>query len=463
MRILLEDTTWMPETDEDKERVRQQMNRLLETSHFKNSRRYPALFRFMVEETLAGRGEFLKERLLGVKVFGRPTDYDTAVDPTVRVSVAEIRKRIAQYYHEEVHEFELRIDLQPGRYQPEFRVGKEALPSRPWRYLEDAPPPREAALTGPADATVQPSPTLKRKSPLPGVTAVALNPLSNSGLSVGWGRWIFAFASALLFAGMAMLIWSWIHPNSVAQLWGPLLESKTPLVISVPGGPKAHDNAAIRALLDSPSEQTGSKGTVGASDGEAHEAPPTFLNHMVLDQNIVLADALAMTKGVDVLAQNHRDYRIRLSGETTLDDLRQGPSVLIGGLDNAWTLRVVAPLRYHFDADQNYECWISDRKNPLSRSWLLDLKKPYNAVNQDYAILARVHNEQTGQPQIVVAGLGMSGTVAASEMLTNPQLAKQLQLRVGSDFRNRDFEAVLRTDVVNGIAGPPIILVVEVW
>ena len=72
MRSLLEDTTWIPETDEEKDQVRQQMHRLLETSHFKNSKRYPALFRFMVEETLAGRGEFLKERLLGVHVFHRP-------------------------------------------------------------------------------------------------------------------------------------------------------------------------------------------------------------------------------------------------------------------------------------------------------------------------------------------------------------------------------------------------------
>ena len=57
----------------------------------------------------------------------------------------------------------------------------------------------------------------------------------------------------------------------------------------------------------------------------------------------------------------------------------------------------------------------------------------------------------------------MSGTVAASEMLLNPQFAKQLQLRVGNGFRSRDFEPVIRTDVVNGTAGPPIILVAEVW
>src|SRR5580693_3771079 len=123
-------SSWVPKTEEEKNQVRRQMERLLATAHFKNSRRYPALLRFIVEETLEGRGEYLKERLLGVRVFDRPPDYDTASDPIVRVTVAEIRKRIAQYYHEEEHDAEMRIELMPGHYVPEFRprtVGTRAV------------------------------------------------------------------------------------------------------------------------------------------------------------------------------------------------------------------------------------------------------------------------------------------------------------------------------------------------
>src|SRR6202046_2686495 len=121
-------TSWVPKTEEEKDQVRRQMERLLETAHFRNSRRYPALFRFIVEETLEGRGEFLKERLLGIRVFNRPPDYDTADDPIARVTIAEIRKRIAQYYHEEAHESEMRIELMPGRYEPEV-YPRKARPS----------------------------------------------------------------------------------------------------------------------------------------------------------------------------------------------------------------------------------------------------------------------------------------------------------------------------------------------
>src|SRR2546430_17456511 len=93
-----ESQTLVPFSSEDKEKIRAQMERLLHSTHFRNSKRYPTLLRYMVEETLEGRGSHLKERTLGVEVFGRPADYDTASDPVVRVTVAEIRKRIAQYY-----------------------------------------------------------------------------------------------------------------------------------------------------------------------------------------------------------------------------------------------------------------------------------------------------------------------------------------------------------------------------
>jgi hypothetical protein len=442
--VIEETTSWMPQTDEDKEMIRQQMNRLLETAHFKNSRRYPALFRFMVEETLEGRGEFLKERLLGINVFGRPSDYDTAADPTVRVSVAEIRKRIAQYYHEEAHDLELRIDIQPGRYQPEFRLGR-GQGYEPWRLPEKVGTDTEAL-------------ELADRHSEPDLLAVADQVKRLGSVSK---RVLFVCSAIFLIVllSLAGLSWRWVHSAAISELWAPLLGTKGPIVVCIAGGTGAHDVTVMRALLHSTSEPAVSGQSAMAPTGSM----PTFLNHMILDQNVVFADALAMTKIVDVLVRAKREYQIRLSGDTTLDDLRQGPSVLVGGLDNAWTLRVIARLRYRFDADNAYKCWITDSKNPAGKEWLLDLKKPYGAVNQDYAIVARVHAEQTGQPQIIVAGLGMSGTVAASELLVNPQLGKELRQRIGGGFQDRDFEAVVRTDVVNGIAGPPRILAVEVW
>ena len=57
------------------------------------------LLRYIVDETLAGRSELLKERLIGVNASsGRRPDYDTNEDPIVRARAAEVRKRLAQFY-----------------------------------------------------------------------------------------------------------------------------------------------------------------------------------------------------------------------------------------------------------------------------------------------------------------------------------------------------------------------------
>src|ERR1035438_10313528 len=101
--------------------VKTQLARLLASPLFNHSKHYPSLLRYVVKETLEGRQSHLKERALGVEVFGRGADYDTNADPVVRTSACEVRKRIAQYYHERGHDAEIRIDLPSGSYIPEFR------------------------------------------------------------------------------------------------------------------------------------------------------------------------------------------------------------------------------------------------------------------------------------------------------------------------------------------------------
>src|SRR5579883_1868160 len=102
--------------------VREQLARILASPLFRHSRHYPALLKYVVEQKLEGRSAHLKERALGVQVFGRDADYDSNLDPVVRTSACEVRKRLAQYYHDEAHAAELRIELPAGSYVPEFRM-----------------------------------------------------------------------------------------------------------------------------------------------------------------------------------------------------------------------------------------------------------------------------------------------------------------------------------------------------
>jgi hypothetical protein len=426
-----------PMSDVERERVREQLNRLLETHHFRNSRRYPALLRFIVEETLEGRGEYLKERLLGVKVFDRPADYDTASDPIVRVTIAEIRKRIAQYYHDEAHDAEMRIELLPGRYAPEFR---------PRSHRREPEEPQAVGLH-PLTAVTS--------LPIPSETYPVIEPATIRRTTRK--RWIaLSLTAVVLLAAAALLALRWLRPTPYEELWAPLVATQGSVLFCIPTdvGKKTNTSGKIQVIEPPP---TGRRTKTGAAAG------PTFLDYESLGENVVYSDMLATLRIADVLAVSKRDYHVRLNTSTTLEDLRQGPAVLVGGLDNQWTMRALAPLRFKFAGSDEETYWIADAQNPEHRSWSLDLKQQYGSVTRDYAIIARLHNDQTGQLEFIVAGIGMSGTAAAGELLTDKMRAGELRERIGLGFKKRDFEAVISTDVVNGIAGSAKILEVTVW
>ena len=81
----------------DSDAIRTQLDRLLYSSQFRNSKRCQSLLKYVVEETIDGRQDLLKERTIGVTVFGREPAYDTNQDAIVRNAAVEVRKRLAQY------------------------------------------------------------------------------------------------------------------------------------------------------------------------------------------------------------------------------------------------------------------------------------------------------------------------------------------------------------------------------
>ena len=76
--------------------LREELDRVIASHHFQTSKRCQAFLRYAFEETLSGRQE-LKERSIGIEVFGRNPSYDTNLDPVVRMTAGEVRKRLALY------------------------------------------------------------------------------------------------------------------------------------------------------------------------------------------------------------------------------------------------------------------------------------------------------------------------------------------------------------------------------
>src|ERR1700757_2577831 len=91
--------------------VQHALGEILQSAPFRASKQSQQLLRYIVDQTLAGHSEQLKERLIGVNVFGRRPDYDTNEDPIVRARAAEVRKRLAQFYVGEGNRSTIRIEI----------------------------------------------------------------------------------------------------------------------------------------------------------------------------------------------------------------------------------------------------------------------------------------------------------------------------------------------------------------
>src|SRR5262245_61845996 len=71
--------------------VLEELDRLLASADFDASPRSRDFVRYIVEETLAGRGEDLSQTSIATRVFGRREDFDATVDPIVRIQAGRLR------------------------------------------------------------------------------------------------------------------------------------------------------------------------------------------------------------------------------------------------------------------------------------------------------------------------------------------------------------------------------------
>jgi TolB-like protein/Flp pilus assembly protein TadD len=116
------------------ERVRAQLERILASPSFSAAKSARRFLRYVVEETLAGRGDQIKEYAVGVSVFDRGNAYDPRADSVVRVEAIRLRNRLHVYYQKDGRSDPLSIELPKGSYVPVFQSLLEEtaanLPSR---------------------------------------------------------------------------------------------------------------------------------------------------------------------------------------------------------------------------------------------------------------------------------------------------------------------------------------------
>jgi hypothetical protein len=406
---------WTPTSEIDRAAVLGQMNRLLNSRHFRNSKRYPVLLEYLIRETLAGNSNSLKERLLGIAVFHRPADYDANADPVVRVTAAEIRRRIAQYYQDEGRSDEINIFLRPGSYVPEFSPNRVST-----------------------NEFAAPS--------VPHAVVVPLDPQSSTEKqSLRMSKFSFLAAAVLIVmvvATVAFVLRGRMEDDQRSQMWSPLLASPGPVLLVV-GQPQA---------------------------GHTEFHPAESVYEQTANSELYLPDAIAVAHLTNMLDEKRHPYQIAGVTSTSLSDLRKGPVILVGAFNNPWALRVLSPLRFSFRsvaADDNTGSpeilQIVDRKNQTGSLWTLNLRQPISTMTHDYAIVARFQASMTDGEVMVVAGLGAGGTESASKFINSSTYASELAARSPRNWSKMNMEAVLETEVIGGRTGHTHIIATEFW
>src|SRR5579862_6990743 len=387
---------WIPKTAEERELVQKELDAILSSYHFRGSKRYPALLRYVVNAALDGRSGDLKERTLGVEVFDRDPAYDTSADTVVRFTAGEVRKRIAQYYLENGTSSRVHIEIPRGSYAPEFILQPERSALEEARNGVERRASRHAAPAG------------------------------------KWRRYRTALLTVAAVVVAGALVGTYFYRHAAAannaatdKLWAPFVKSQGPVLIVVGSGRK---NAPIPEL-----------------------ATTSFYDYMTgPEHHVSVATAVALAHVSGVLKERGGGYEIKEDIEANLADLRAHPIILIGATNNAWTMRLLAPLRYKFTPGPMAQ--IQDTKNPGNTDWLIDFSKPFPSITTDYAILARFHDTTTDGPVMVVAGIGPYGTEAASELAASPQYLNESLKKLPAGWENQNIEMVIKTGVIDGKA-----------
>lgn len=402
---------WVPTSADDNQLVILALEEILASSPFRGSRRYPTMLRYIVEKTLASQHGELKERTIGVEVFSRDLAYDTNADPVVRFTASEIRRRLAQFYQESGTASRVVLELPSGTYIPRFYLrAKESA-----EHEQDVAPPEPESH--PVDADLAPELPHRVRTLWPYYLLTAL---------------------ALAAVGVGFFIRSMRQRDPVMEVWAPLLSNPNPVLIS-----------AGRPLQ---------------AAGEPPEAPNiSIADHILRPEfrvSITTLDAIANIVGY--LKTFQKPFRIHEANSNTLADLHERPVVLVTGNDNKWTVLLLKPLRFHF-VQQGQFSYIDDEQNPAFRGWSVDFPKPLSEQTADYAIVGRFYSPTTGGPVIVVAGISSNGTEAAGEFIVSPKDLAMLEKLAPSGGVKRNFEAVLKVEVVGGNTGATTVVASQFW
>lgn len=199
-----------------------EVQRILHSDELRNSEMLRRLLAFLAEKTSTGEAWHLKEYTVAIDGLGKPPSYDPRHNSTVRIQVARLRQKLAEYYRNDGKHDPVVIDVPKGQFgltcQPRPALPESLGP------VPVSPPLIEPPLSGPATALSQAvTPPRKRRLIhfLPWfITAVALAVATVALINL---------RTLSKQSNSASPFWS----SELDEIWSPILRSSRPVILAI--------------------------------------------------------------------------------------------------------------------------------------------------------------------------------------------------------------------------------------
>lgn len=432
---------------EEKNLVEITLAEILESHPFRTSRQCQDLLRYIVQHSLAGEEESLRERVIGVEVFGRKPDYDQASDPVVRIRASDIRKRLALYYAQTTEgAAPVKITIPCGSYKAGFVISWTDAPETK-EEQRPTPEPTEGFIPFGSKIVIQ-NPAQPKKAPL--------FEESKDKSQKRFPRLLLPIATTILLLVIATFAaLTTPRQTAIKRFWAPVIQDSHNSLIYAGGN-------TLYMLSPGYISKYRSDHRNSTQDAAERDREP-ILRHedtvhgddiiRLADTYVSIGDVAASAKIASYLSVEKKAYDMRFNQDISMGDLRQGPVILIGAFNNPWTLKLTDNLRFVFGPGLQ----IRDRFDPR-RTW-----RPGQGATEDFAVVSRVLNSKTGQTIITAAGLGQAGTWAAGEFLTSPKSIEAVAMEAPKGWESKNTQIILHTTIINGSPSAPEVVAVSYW
>lgn len=404
-----------------------ELEAILASPSFSGSKRCHEFLDFVVRRTLSGDKEQLTERFIGVDLFGRAVDYETATDAIVRVRANDLRRRMAQYYSEPHPRSAVTIVLPSGTYIPEFQWPAPEKPAHP-----------EVASSAPS---------------VPAVPVPSAGPLSVS--HTNWVRrifkpWPIAIAAVLLVG----VVFSALHYRPTAtdraleRFWLPVFDSKRTVVFCFGDTRSFYVSQRLEKAFEKEPLAVALVGEVSEMRNDSASA----------------GNIRSLLSIMGVLNSRGVQTQLRWPQEVQQAEMDRADIIYLGAFSNSWTMNLNQNLRFAFERDATPDgfIWLIRDRNQPGRQWALTRTYP-QPLDHDYALITRLLDPERKRVVISLGGLNSFGTQAAGEFLADDASLSSFAQIAPRGWENRNLQIVLEMGVSQNRAIAPKIVAFNVW